>query len=91
MDLTVYRCVQEGLTNAIRHAQASRIDITLDKTGGALNLRIEDDGRGISSPMGRGLTGMQERVQALGGRFAIGSTPPKGTALRIAIPLRDTA
>ncbi len=88
VDLTIYRCVQEGLTNAIRHAQASRIGIALDETGGVLNLQIEDDGCGIGSPMGRGLTGMQERVQALGGRFAIDSRPRNGTSLRIAIPLR---
>jgi two-component system sensor histidine kinase UhpB len=88
VDLTIYRCVQEGLTNAIRHAQATGVDIALGEADGALNLRIEDDGCGIgASPMGRGLTGMQERVQALGGRCAIESAPGRGTRLRIAIPV----
>jgi two-component system sensor histidine kinase UhpB len=88
IDLTVYRCVQEGLTNAVRHAQATRIDIALGETHDALTLRIEDDGRGIdqAAPLGRGLRGMQERVQALSGVCSI-ENAGGGTRITIAIPI----
>jgi two-component system sensor histidine kinase UhpB len=84
VDLTVYRCVQESLTNAIRHAHAKTIEVTVAVRGGdnlppqagrgeSLELTVRDDGIGL--PAGRapgfGLRGMQERVQALGGEFTI--------------------
>jgi two-component system sensor histidine kinase UhpB len=89
IDLTVYRCVQEGLTNAIRHAQAPRVDIALCETRGVLALRIEDDGRGIdgAAPVGHGLRGMQERVQALCGMFSVGGRAGGGTLIDIEIPV----
>jgi two-component system sensor histidine kinase UhpB len=94
IDLTIYRCVQEGLTNAIRHAQATRVEIAFRETDAAgarhaLTLRIEDDGRGIdpAAPPGRGLRGMQERVRALSGQCAIESAPGSGTRISIAIPV----
>jgi two-component system sensor histidine kinase UhpB len=93
IDLTIYRCVQESLTNAIRHAQAARVDVTCGEVAagdlpGQLNLQIQDDGRGIdpASPMGHGLRGMQERVQALSGRFLVESASGGGTRVHIAIP-----
>lgn len=88
IDLTVYRCVQEGLTNAVRHAQATRVDIAFRETHDALTLRIEDDGRGIdpTAPLGRGLRGMQERVQALSGVCSVENTA-SGTCISIAIPV----
>ena len=100
IDLTVYRCVQESLTNVIRHAQASRVDVELGETGandseggaaGALALAIRDDGRGIDpgTPPGFGTRGMQERVQALGGSYKVESARGCGTCVRITIPLRD--
>jgi two-component system sensor histidine kinase UhpB len=98
IDLTVYRCVQESLTNAIRHAQASHVGVELGETAGdasepvggwRLALTIRDDGRGIdpTAPSGFGLHGMQERVQALGGSFKVESGDGRGTCVRIAIPL----
>src|SRR5262249_39201025 len=98
IDLTVYRCVQESLTNAIRHAQASQIGVELaegaddDGSGSpALALTIRDDGRGIDPAAGPGfgIRGMQERVQALGGSYKVESARGRGTCIRIAIPLRD--
>jgi two-component system sensor histidine kinase UhpB len=98
VDLTVYRCVQESLTNAIRHAQASQIGVELaegadtDGNGGpTLALTIRDDGRGIdpAAVPGFGVRGMQERVQALGGSYKVESARGRGTCIRIAIPLRD--
>jgi two-component system sensor histidine kinase UhpB len=96
IDLTVYRCVQESLTNAIRHAQAGHITVTLGEAdnasaeaAGYLVLTIEDDGRGIDpkATPGYGLRGMQERVQGLGGRYMVASTGGRGTSIRIAVPL----
>jgi len=93
IDLTVYRCVQEGLTNVIRHARATRAEIELaegqDRDAARLELVLRDDGRGIVVPArpGRGLVGMQERLQALGGTCAIEPRVGGGTVLRISIPL----
>ena len=87
VDLTIYRCAQEALTNAIRHANATSIAITLHEADGILNLRIEDDGRGIGiARKGRGLTGMQERVHGLGGRCVVEDAPDGGTRVSIGLP-----
>jgi two-component system sensor histidine kinase UhpB len=95
IDLTIYRCVQEGLTNAVRHAKADNIRVTLDEPqGGApaaarIDLAIEDDGHGIDpqAPSGFGLRGMQERVRALGGECAVEPAAGGGTRVRVVIPL----
>jgi two-component system, NarL family, sensor histidine kinase UhpB len=101
VDLTIYRCTQESLTNVIRHAQAKHVAIELAEavneananTNGAsqLALTVRDDGRGVdpSVPLGFGLRGMQERVQALGGSCRIDSASGCGTSIRIVIPLRE--
>ena len=101
IDLTIYRCVQEGITNVVRHARAKRATIELDELpadtqaidvpdfGKVLLLAINDDGDGLSAGTepGFGLTGMEERVRALGGTFAVTSQPGHGTRLCITIPL----
>lgn len=100
IDLTIYRCIQEGVTNAVRHGQANAVKIELFEkhsprgTNGAamsqtLQLLIEDDGRGFlpKTAPGFGLTVMRERVNALGGSYAIKSAPSQGTALRVIIPI----
>ena len=96
VDLTLYRCVQESLTNAIRHAGATSVMVNAREhaVGAAgdgawrLELTVRDDGRGIAAEdkPGFGLRGMRERVQALGGEFAI-ETGPDGTSIRIVIPV----
>jgi|SRR5215471_18262144 len=97
IDLTIYRCVQESLTNAIRHAKASRIHVDLAEAGDAsspqetrLALTVEDDGCGIDpqARAGFGLQGMRERVQALGGECSVQGAPGGGTRVRIVIPVR---
>jgi two-component system, NarL family, sensor histidine kinase UhpB len=100
IDLTVYRCVQEGLTNVIRHAQASEVSIALgegsadgyagEERATQLTLTVRDDGRGIdpTAPLGFGIRGMQERVQALGGSYKVDSGAGSGTCVRIVIPLQ---
>jgi two-component system, NarL family, sensor histidine kinase UhpB len=92
VDLTVYRCVQESLTNAIRHAKAKKIEVRVAVSeaaagetpaipGTSLELVVRDDGVGMAAcqPAGFGLRGMQERVQALGGEFAIEAAKGQGT------------
>ena len=92
IDLTIYRCVQESITNAIRHAAAQQIVVRLveaDSEASQLVLKIEDDGQGMVSnaPRGLGVAGMEERVGALGGQFAIEPRPGGGTVVRAVIPL----
>jgi two-component system sensor histidine kinase UhpB len=95
VDLTLYRCVQESLTNAIRHAQAERVDIELGEADrdALMHLMVRDDGQGIDpdAPPGFGLIGMQERVQALGGDYRVEGAAGRGTCVRITIPLRPIA
>ena len=91
IDLTVYRCVQESLTNVIRHARAAHVDAKVGEAADAssLVLVVNDDGRGIdpTTPPGFGISGMQERVQALGGSYKVEGGRDRGTCVRIVIPL----
>jgi two-component system, NarL family, sensor histidine kinase UhpB len=105
IDLTIYRCLQESLTNAIRHAKARQIDVWIgeienrrdgEDSVGELTLSVRDDGLGIDPqrPRGHGTSGIQERVQTLSGRYRLESVPGQGTRVHIAIPAcgnRDTS
>jgi two-component system sensor histidine kinase UhpB len=102
IDLTLYRCVQESLTNVIRHAKArqSRVSVEhrADRNRGTdppawVVLTITDDGCGIDSavPAGKGIQGMQERVQGLGGTFKLKGSASRGTTVHIEIPVLDAA
>jgi signal transduction histidine kinase len=99
LEVTLYRVVQEGLTNVARHAGAQRVQIRLEIQDAA-ELQIIDDGCGFDSltylrnpPPGHGMgvLGMRERVVSYGGRFDIESRAGHGTQVRLSIPLRDTA
>lgn len=91
--MVLYRVVQEGLTNVARHAQATRVEVTLRKMRAALRMEITDDGKAFSvaeqehNPQRLGLLGMQERVRLVNGTFHIDSRPGKGTTLRVDLPL----
>jgi signal transduction histidine kinase len=91
LDLTAYRLVQEALTNAIKHAQATRADVVVRYGDGAVELVITDDGRGSSDGSGesggQGLVGMRERVAVYGGELDAGPEPGGGFALRARLPL----
>ncbi len=95
VDLTVYRCLQECLTNAVKHAEPRIVMIELAQRGGAggserrLHLQVEDDGFGMDSdtPAGYGLTGIAERARALGGHLAWGAGTAGGTRFEIELPL----
>jgi hypothetical protein len=78
----------EALANATKHAQASRIDVSLAPRDGVLLLSIRDDGvGGADSRHGSGLVGLHDRVEALGGTIRIESPPGAGTLLVVALPL----
>jgi signal transduction histidine kinase len=85
----VFRIAQEALQNAIRHAEAERIEVRLEDGGGRLLLTVADDGRGFDTGAPRrrlGLTSMEERAGELGGRLLIDARPGEGTTVRLEVP-----
>jgi two-component system sensor histidine kinase DesK len=80
--------VREAVTNVVRHAEAARCRLELKSGDGVCRLSIQDDGRGGSQQEGNGLTGMRERVEALGGTLR--RETKGGTRLQITLPLQDT-
>ena len=85
-DLTVYRVVQEALTNTMRHANATTAVVTLTYETGAVTVRVDDDGTGSPAPRGHGLTGMAERVAAVGGELTTGNTATGGFRVTARLP-----
>ena len=97
----LYRLVQEGLNNVLKHAQASKVSLVLERKTEGLALVLEDNGMGFDpetsqrnvSGSGRapglGLSGMKERVALLGGKIAVESAPGKGSAIFVQIPLEE--
>jgi signal transduction histidine kinase len=89
---TVLRCVQEIVTNTIRHAHAANLWIELARVNGDLQLLARDDGRGAHAIRpGHGLTGMRERLEMVGGRLEIHSEPSQGFHVRASLPLNGGA
>ncbi len=85
-----FRCVQEAVTNVLKHADASNVRIVARHVAGNLELRVEDDGRGRGdSAPGGGLRGMRERIEGLGGSLEITGTPGGGTTVAARVPLRE--
>lgn len=86
----VYRIVQEALTNAIRHGEASTAWVTLSALPGGWGLRVEDDGRGLSqngvNSSGHGLTNIRDRVELLGGQSRITRRDPSGVVVEVDLP-----
>jgi len=92
VSLAIYRIVQEGLINALRHAQASRVDIDVRADGERIAVSVRDDGVGLPADWSRpghfGLKGLDERVAQLGGTFSVAnSTIARGVQLSADIPL----
>jgi signal transduction histidine kinase len=96
IESTLYRLVQEALTNVARHAQAARVGIVLTCIRGQVSLVVEDDGKGFAGHGTKaatcdgqhmGLLGMQERVSLVGGTLDIESAPGHGTTLFVRIPM----
>src|SRR5207302_9431811 len=89
IDLTAYRLVQEGLTNAIKHARAQRAKVLVRYEAGHVELTVSDDGRGggDGDGGGHGLVGMRERVTVYGGNLEAGPSPEGGFRLRARLPI----
>ncbi|MBU4140455.1 MAG: sensor histidine kinase [Candidatus Omnitrophica bacterium] len=101
--LLLYRVTQEGLTNVLKHSQAAKVKVALEKRADAVCLSIADDGVGFNygqylrRPYRReedklklGLAGLRERVELLGGRMAVATAPGKGTRLLVQLPIAKT-
>ncbi len=87
-EIALYRIVQECLTNAAKYAQATKIFVSLRKTGGDVELDIRDNGVGFDESRvssGLGLLGMRERASMLGARFQVKSLPNKGTEIQVRV------
>jgi len=84
----LYRAAQEGLTNVRKHANASRVDVSLDfSQSDQIHLTVHDDGAGATDASGGfGLIGIRERVQLLGGEFKVDTQPEKGFRLEVTLP-----
>jgi PAS domain S-box-containing protein len=95
----LFRVAQEALTNVSRHAQATRVEVTIQKLSSGICMKINDDGKsfnvarmlGAKGKKRLGLLGMRERLEMVGGRFTIDSMPGQGTTVTAQIPLNNTA
>jgi PAS domain S-box-containing protein len=89
VEASAYFFTAEALTNAVKHAGASRVDVTVGIAGRVLTVEVRDDGVGGAGTggTGSGLTGLLDRIEALDGRLVIDSPPGAGTTLRAEIPL----
>lgn len=91
MEITIYRIVQEALVNVVRHAQATRADVIVERRGDRVRVVIEDNGVGFDAAVvmysGRlGLLGMRERAEMIGGRLVVDSAPGAGTTVLVEAP-----
>jgi len=100
IEATLYRIMQEALTNVYRHAKARHVGILLERQHDRVSLIVEDDGQGFdteailrtAAPQGKlGLLGMKERMMLAGGTLELESTPGQGTTVLARIPLRQEA
>ncbi len=101
VDVALLRVGQEAVANARKHADATRIDVTVARSGHHVLLDVVDDGRGFDldadpsliagSVGGHGLPGMRRRVEELGGTFVIDSEPGTGTSISVALPVESVA
>ncbi len=96
LETALFRITQEALTNVARHADASRVKVTLRVDDHAAFLTVRDNGRGFEYPVKTsgpaeaqrlGLRGMRERVSTLGGEMRVESEPGRGTAITVSVPL----
>jgi signal transduction histidine kinase len=91
----VYRIAQEALHNVVKHAAARQVELTLDRRGDGLLLRIRDDGKGFDAaavPEGHlGLAGMRARADKIGASLTVASRPSGGTVIEVIVPNRAIA
>jgi signal transduction histidine kinase len=90
VEVAVYYVVSEALTNTTKHAHASAVHVAVEARDGVLELSISDDGSGGADPTrGSGLTGLADRVDAVGGTFKVASPVGQGTTLLITLPVEE--
>jgi signal transduction histidine kinase len=91
LDLSAYRIVQEGLTNALKHARAGHADVTIRYGPDDVQIEVRDDGEGDSASdgHGHGLVGIRERVKIYGGDMTAGTAAGGGFVLRTRLPLGE--
>jgi signal transduction histidine kinase len=88
IEVAAYFVASEALANAVKHSQASRVDVTLEQRDGRLLLSVRDDGvGGADAARGSGLVGLTDRVEALGGWIRVFSQPGKGTQIAVDLPV----
>jgi two-component system sensor histidine kinase UhpB len=92
VETALFRIAQEALTNAIRHAHASAVEVRLRRTPETVMLEVRDDGVGLGATAAQpgqhlGMFGMRERARLLGGEFQAAPVSPRGTLVRVSIPL----
>lgn len=88
IEVSLFRVAQESLTNVAKHAQASRVGVTLSYAGNEVLLDVRDDGRGFSGEDGTGfgLTSMRQRIRGVGGQVEVQSAPGEGTSVSARVP-----
>lgn len=90
--LVIYRVAQESLTNVVRHAEATRAELALERTDDGVRLRVIDDGKGMDGAApGSGMQGMLERALLVGGRLEFLAGPDGGTEVRLEVPTQVSA
>jgi PAS domain S-box-containing protein len=94
VETTLYRVVQEAMTNVVRHACANRVDLLVERRDDRVLVVVEDDGVGFEPTRAQsgdhfGLLGMRERAEALGGTLTVESSPGKGTTIVVEVPSAD--
>ena len=88
VEVAAYYVVSEALTNTARHAAASRVEVALDEQDSSLHVSIRDDGIGGADPRrGSGLTGLRDRIEALGGLIEVISSKGHGTTITVSLPI----
>jgi signal transduction histidine kinase len=91
VEVGAYYLVSEALANATKHANASTVEVAAETSGGTLRVSVHDDGiGGADMGGGSGLTGLKDRIEALGGTFAVESPRGGGTTVRCALPVHAT-
>jgi signal transduction histidine kinase len=88
IEVAVYYIVSEALTNVAKHSQAASVSVEVEASADVLRVRVRDDGvGGADFADGSGLVGLRDRVDALGGRITLQSSPGRGTSLSVELPL----
>jgi two-component system sensor histidine kinase UhpB len=92
VETALFRIAQEALTNAIRHARASSVQVRLRRAPGSVTLEVRDDGVGLGAAPSQdgehlGMFGMRERARLLGGTFVATPVSPRGTLVQASVPL----